>query len=52
MKRTSLTVRTGLALAALAVHMPGSDEELLKISGIGEVKLERYGAAVLAALAG
>lgn len=39
-------------LAALAVHMPGSDEELLKISGIGEVKLERYGAAVLAALAG
>ena len=39
-------------LAALAVHMPGNDEELLKISGIGEVKLERYGAAVLAALAG
>ena len=39
-------------LAALAVHMPGTDEELLKISGIGEVKLERYGAAVLAALAG
>lgn len=39
-------------LAALAVHKPGNDEELLKISGIGEVKLERYGAAVLAALAG
>ena len=38
-------------LAALAVHEPKSDEELLAISGIGQVKLERYGAAVLEALA-
>ena len=39
-------------LAALAVHQPGSDAEMLAISGIGEVKLERYGAAVLGVLAG
>ncbi|GAA1613385.1 DNA helicase RecQ [Leucobacter chromiireducens subsp. solipictus] len=38
-------------LAALAVHRPGTDDELLAISGIGEVKLERYGAAVLGVLA-
>ncbi|MFV0433139.1 MAG: RecQ family ATP-dependent DNA helicase, partial [Leucobacter sp.] len=38
-------------LAALAVHRPNSDEELLAISGIGAVKLERYGAAVLEVLA-
>ena len=39
-------------LAALAVHMPNTDDELLAISGIGEVKLERYGPAVLGVLAG
>jgi ATP-dependent DNA helicase RecQ len=39
-------------LAALAVHRPSSDDEMLAISGIGQVKLERYGAAVLEALAG
>ena len=33
-------------LAALAVHRPDTDEGLLAISGIGQVKLERYGAAV------
>ena len=38
-------------LAALAVHAPASDEALLAISGIGAVKLERYGAAVLEVLA-
>ncbi|GAB2565492.1 DNA helicase RecQ [Leucobacter ruminantium] len=38
-------------LAALAVHRPSTDEELLAISGIGQVKLERYGAAVLGVLA-
>ncbi|TDP89834.1 ATP-dependent DNA helicase RecQ [Leucobacter luti] len=37
-------------LAALAVHLPRTDEELLAISGIGAVKLERYGAAVLSTL--
>jgi ATP-dependent DNA helicase RecQ len=39
-------------LAALAVHAPSDDAGLLSISGIGEVKLERYGAAVLAELQG
>ncbi|EYT54123.1 ATP-dependent DNA helicase RecQ [Leucobacter sp. UCD-THU] len=38
-------------LAALAVHRPTSDDEMLAISGIGQVKLERYGAAVLEVLA-
>lgn len=38
-------------LAALAVHRPASDDEMLAISGIGQVKLERYGAAVLEVLA-
>lgn len=38
-------------LAALAAHRPESDQQLLAISGIGEVKLERYGAAVLEVLA-
>lgn len=39
-------------LAALAAHQPSDDVGLLAISGIGEVKLERYGAAVLRVLAG
>ena len=39
-------------LAALALHAPQSDEQLLAISGIGQVKLERYGEAVLKVLAG
>jgi ATP-dependent DNA helicase RecQ len=30
-------------LAALAVHRPASDDEMLAISGIGQVKLERRG---------
>ena len=38
-------------LRALAVHMPGSAEALLEISGIGQAKLEKYGEAVLALLA-
>lgn len=38
-------------LAALAAHHPSDDEGLLAISGIGQVKLERYGAAVLEVLA-
>ena len=37
-------------LAALAQQLPRTDEELLRIPGIGAVKLERYGAALLAAL--
>ncbi len=39
-------------LAALAVHNPSDDDALLAISGIGAVKLERYGAAVLGVLGG
>ncbi|GAA1326118.1 DNA helicase RecQ [Leucobacter albus] len=39
-------------LAALAAHQPTSDEALLAINGIGQVKLERYGEAVLRVLAG
>ena len=38
-------------LAALAAHQPTTDEGLLAISGIGQVKLERYGEAVLRVLA-
>ena len=38
-------------LRALSTHLPQSDEGLLDISGIGQAKLERYGAAVLALLA-
>lgn len=39
-------------LAALAAHQPSDDVGLLAISGIGEVKLERYGQAVLEVLSG
>jgi ATP-dependent DNA helicase RecQ len=39
-------------LRALAQAAPGSVAELAGISGIGSAKLERYGAAVLEALAG
>ncbi|WP_251364463.1 MULTISPECIES: DNA helicase RecQ [unclassified Leucobacter] len=39
-------------LAALAKHQPQDDVGLLAISGIGEVKLERYGAAVLQVIGG
>lgn len=38
-------------LRALATHLPRTDEALLEISGIGQAKLERYGAAVLSLLA-
>ena len=30
-------------LAAMAHHRPGSREEFLRLSGVGETKLERYG---------
>ncbi|WP_205881299.1 DNA helicase RecQ [Leucobacter viscericola] len=39
-------------LAALSAHLPSDDAGLLAISGIGDVKLERYGAAVLEVLRG
>lgn len=37
-------------LAELARQLPSTDEELLRIPGIGPVKLERYGAALLGAV--
>ena len=37
-------------LAALATHQPTTPDGLLAISGIGQVKLERYGEAVLRVL--
>jgi DNA helicase II / ATP-dependent DNA helicase PcrA len=45
-------VFTDLTLVALAEARPGTDAELLSISGIGATKLERYGADVLAICAG
>ncbi len=41
-------VFTDLTLIALAEARPGTDTELLAVSGIGRTKLERYGADVLA----
>ncbi len=34
-------------LTQIAAHKPGSSEDLLKISGVGQVKLARYGEAFL-----
>jgi DNA helicase-2/ATP-dependent DNA helicase PcrA len=39
-------------LAALAALSPADEAELLRVPGIGPAKAERYGAAVLAVLAG
>ncbi|HLR46685.1 MAG TPA: RQC domain-containing protein, partial [Deinococcales bacterium] len=38
-------------LREMAVSRPATDEELLQVSGVGEVKLERYGEAFLVAIA-
>jgi ATP-dependent DNA helicase RecQ len=38
-------------LAALARDMPRDEAGLLRVPGIGKVKVERYGAALLTALA-
>jgi ATP-dependent DNA helicase RecQ len=38
-------------LAAMAVHRPATREALLRINGVGEAKLERYGEAFLAEIA-
>jgi len=35
------------SLADMCVQMPSTDEEFLKVSGVGQVKLERYGEAFL-----
>ena len=39
-------------LKAIAEVRPGSEEELLAVAGVGPAKLERYGSAFLAELAG
>ncbi len=38
-------------LAAMAALRPRNETELMAISGVGEAKLDRWGAAFLAALA-
>ena len=45
-------VFTDAALRAMALARPTSEEQLLGISGVGPVKIERYGAAFLAILRG
>ncbi|MFN2371373.1 MAG: HRDC domain-containing protein, partial [Candidatus Krumholzibacteriia bacterium] len=35
-------------LAAMAVHKPLSDEDFLRLGGVGERKLEKYGQAFMA----
>ncbi|MFC7327689.1 ATP-dependent DNA helicase UvrD2 [Marinactinospora rubrisoli] len=45
-------VFTDATLQAVAEHVPTSAAELSRISGVGAVKLERYGDAVLALCAG
>jgi DNA helicase-2/ATP-dependent DNA helicase PcrA len=38
-------------LAQLAERLPGDEQALLRISGIGPVKVERYGEEILAIIA-
>jgi DNA helicase-2/ATP-dependent DNA helicase PcrA len=45
-------VFTDATLTALAEVRPGTDAELLAVSGVGRAKLDRYGAEVLALVAG
>ena len=45
-------VRPDTTLAAIAQHRPASSAELSTISGVGAKKLESYGEAVLAVVAG
>ena len=44
------TVLPDVTLKALAVHCPQTDTDLVKMPGIGPMKLERYGADLLALL--
>ncbi|MEZ5091661.1 ATP-dependent DNA helicase UvrD2 [Nocardioides sp.] len=48
----AFVVFTDATLQLIAERRPESDAQLLAISGIGQAKLERYGADVLAVLAG
>nr|BFE83333.1 hypothetical protein GCM10020093_059340 [Planobispora longispora] len=40
-------VFTDVTLQAIAERVPTSEQDLLAIAGVGRVKLERYGDAVL-----
>ncbi|MFC3997216.1 ATP-dependent DNA helicase UvrD2 [Nocardiopsis sediminis] len=51
-KVPAYVVFTDATLQAVAEHVPGSVSQLSRISGVGAVKLERYGEAVLALCAG
>jgi DNA helicase-2/ATP-dependent DNA helicase PcrA len=46
------TVFTDATLMALAEQLPGDTAELVRIPGIGQVKLDQYGVEVLAIIAG
>ncbi|MGH3241605.1 MAG: 3'-5' exonuclease, partial [Spirillospora sp.] len=46
-KVPAYVVFTDATLQAIAEHTPGSLEELARIPGVGKVKLDRYGEAVL-----
>ena len=43
---------TDATLMAIAEHVPSSERELALISGVGAMKLDKYGAAVLSLCAG
>jgi DNA helicase-2/ATP-dependent DNA helicase PcrA len=47
-KIPAYVVFTDATLQAIAERAPASEEELAAIPGVGAVKLERYGSAVLA----
>ncbi|MFC4560443.1 ATP-dependent DNA helicase UvrD2 [Nocardiopsis mangrovi] len=51
-KVPAYVIFTDATLQAVAEHVPGSVSQLSRISGVGAVKLERYGEAVLALCAG
>src|SRR5690606_15568861 len=51
-KVPAYVVFTDATLQAVAEHVPSSTAQLSRISGVGAVKLERYGEAVLALCAG
>ncbi|HEY7486315.1 MAG TPA: ATP-dependent DNA helicase UvrD2 [Streptosporangiaceae bacterium] len=51
-KVPAYVVFTDATLQAIAEHRPATAEQLTAISGVGAVKLDRYGAAVLALCAG
>ncbi|GAA2125199.1 ATP-dependent DNA helicase UvrD2 [Nocardioides bigeumensis] len=51
-KVPAFVVFTDATLQLIAEHLPTTEQALLKINGIGRSKVDKYGAAVLAVLAG